>query len=521
MSLTVLTLPENYQACKSMMPLEVSSDDYIETNGSPHITLWQVQNTDAADGESITFTFNNISVTLTYRDNVIKVDGKTIRTHLSGTVNDFIDEIIKDVTKNLTLDQHFSFASDNGGTIVVTSKTNNPSFNLIIEENVTGQAFISSQDAEAKKIRTGYQVMVNVFVEENYNSGDFKLAFSRFSNTVDGKMRFNLAAGLDDLLAKINLLPEYGLDDVQLLDPQRRYNLEFAEGYGVPLVHYLKYSEGPFITLRAGMDPYEFAHFDFVNHDFLSQLSGKFMTDFKSRQVFLDQKLFLSIKTTYDFLQLYANFQFEDGTELSGIKLFQVELEIGRVYSIPAGADQLNLPSYYTGSKLVYYDLYAVEIFSENPFETSTSETVGFDVVNFPTPDRLDYAFENNYGVMDYLCLFGIITHSESRERDDQIKPNQHDRLAVEAIISQRTLTKTTGWKQNTGFRLKDEMPLMNQLVGSEKVYIDSGDGWRPVVSLSTKIEIKKSKSFLQSADLEFKLANQSINQTTVDLCSK
>lgn len=236
--ITVLQQPNKVSFSRNPVLFEFHTDSLYAEMGNPYLGIMQFNQGKGA-GSAFTLSWKGVSISFAFVVEVTANDGRELPAYQSGSISDWLDDVILALRRNYYLDSAFDVEKhSNGISINFTSKANSADFNATYNAILLmgGVTWSTVNYASDKVLRKNFALYLELWVEREDRTG-----FERYSQSTvevgnDGRAIWNIQQHLTSILLQDGpVLPDLVFGGMVTDNRSvRQYYIRYAEMYGDP-----------------------------------------------------------------------------------------------------------------------------------------------------------------------------------------------------------------------------------------------------------------------------------------------
>ncbi len=243
MPLVIQQIPGAISLSRNDIIVEIIAQD---ASGDPYgpagaKSVWEMNGGPVTNGETITLSYTNedsILTEITFTAVASPSTDTEVQQYVSGLITDHYNEVLNKIAAHPSFSPFMTFTGEYGLTFDLVAQADSTNSNIVVSWDVTGVANASGSTdtaATGSTAPSGYEIVVEVFFEDTYESGTYELrATLESSHGEDGKVYFNLMNVLNDELRKSLpelMIPAFSDTDPIIHDTLRRFYIRYRENW--------------------------------------------------------------------------------------------------------------------------------------------------------------------------------------------------------------------------------------------------------------------------------------------------
>lgn len=422
-------------------------------------------------------------------------------------LNDWVRAVGQALSLNYFVDRDF-IVSSNTSVLTLIAREKGSGFSISLEKTWTGAApFITQSGGVDIVPRIFFKIGMQLLIK----SGDVysKISEDTLPVNEDGECLFDLQALFSDQLSSEFSYPEssYNLL-ISRPSHSRAYKVRYYEQFGSNLVPQKLYETDLFYILKGGVSHLQQAIYHSQGSSFWDKLNyNQFFLTWQPQVKLIDpeqtEKLYFFVRNIVLMasLKVRATVYYLDGTSQTVLVDIVNNPEDKTVYEIICTLNTLQFDGFDQGL-IEKYDIWV-----DNHADERISEVRTFILDYGPYEYKRYLFFENSLGGWDTVRATGIqedgieLSRTEvSRVLGSQFTPAQHHQVTAQVL-------ETKTYKLNSGWKTKEEISWLRDLLLSKKVYQIVGGLLVPIVLTTTKVLQRVDQQDLYSLSIEFSRA--------------
>lgn len=489
MAITVQKQPNQFNFLKNPIGFKFNSDNRYSDPGSK-ATSELVWNGYALNNQTLQIEWGGGDVTFTFK--TVPTDNGTDILIDTSNQRNFITQIVIAFEKNHLISLDFDIEQDViNDKVTLTGKGVGSYYYPTITENTSATMSETLTAGNDPVENENFKIQLRLLVNQHKASISNQRRYFLDRTISEDGGEFQLGDVLDSDLYGEGL-PGSGV----ITDFNERIVMaiaDWAEKYGNPLT-VRQYSDSVFFyVFQGGLSKNVFSDFDFDQWI----TDKKFLTTYRNRRVFENQKEYLW------FWNSAGNFQL-------GVKFFYTD-ESEEYYSIATKSDATNATLYclscgyslfsgqVNGSKVL--DHWEIFVAETGTLSTATlkSEKMVYSLNEFGYQEQTDLLFKNAFGLWEVRRAAGKMeaTLSMSKEQAQRILELEYSKTKNSSITTKSSFRVFK--KSNTGWLSRQEMQWLVEMLNSDVHYLDQGDWWLPVTINVSNVTLYDTDSGLKN----------------------
>ncbi len=479
-----------------------------------------VWNHEDVDGNSITFSWLNHSVTFTASAQIQDPDGIHYPIYNGQTMIEYSEIIIPYLKANYLFSKYFFIHWNNSqNCITIQSRSVGSQYTISFSYDSVSIAFDLTQNGEDRVLNEGFKLIARIYKwidPETMVDHEFLGEILLSPNDL-GEADFKIQ---DFLLASLNSSFAYPEDNQVKVIERPEMRLRY-------FIEYLQFYDNTYFAVKqSGTSFYCFpGTISLSKFQYLQKLGISFYDELQANQSFLSwhpetklvstwqpEKLYFINHTASQVLKFKLTVYKDDGTIQTSI-LYEVDSEsLVKVYEVCCGHDQLGLQ--YNVSTVLQYT-----VFVTDAADVVISEIKTFEVDQSSHKNDRAFIFLNSLGAYETFRSTGQFSKSNAFNFQTAQIIKEDDSLSFQVNSNHSAFYEET-FVGNSGWVTKEELLWINDFIISPESFII--EKWKlfPIVITSKKVFQHKDQSNLFFVKFEFKKSMKSAaysNQHSLD----
>lgn len=502
MALTLTVNPNTTQLSRNPVWAKLTTNNYQTTAGTKASLRLEVTGTGATATQTITIPFNGITVVMTFFVGSVNGSGIQLRTAGALSLANFILQLAADFATNYHIADAYDITTD-ATAVIFTAKQAGTAYNFISPSDTTTDLAIGTNTVGVDEVlREDFRIALDVYLEETYASGTYTKVHSKQQIPVSNACLFNIADALHRYMGTDK--PTYGLAAITLCTGiLRRYKIRYAEKYSSVTDEYMGVTESSVCyVLKGGISFIEERYAPTFLTGYITS-NQKFLTwQPRTKTVVQSQPEYLNffVPSSTTTIKLKAKLYYTDNTTLTVTALTKTPTVQNELYILPVGYTEIIAPS---ATKTVS----KYQVWVENQSDVVKSEVFTYKLTAKTEIDQHLFLFESSLGAWETLRTSGEQVKAVAIET--QIAQRQNEILTYTSLgeFEKFDATGTSTFTQSTGFKTKEDIDWLEDLLYSKNVVEVIGGEHLPVIINTAGITKYKTRDNLYAFTFEYAYA--------------
>jgi|SRR5690606_4362665 len=506
--ITLLQQPNSVSFSRNPVIFEFETDSLYASMGQPYRAHMQF-NQGKGSPSAFNISWKGVTISFAFVNEIIANDGRELPAYISGSISDWLDDVVAALKLNYYLDTNFIIEKhNNGSTLIFTSKENNADLNMTYTGTLlmTGVSWSVVQYAQDKVLRKNFALYLELWAEREDGNGFERYSQSTVEVANDGKAIWDVQRYLTAIILKDGpILPDLENHDL-VIDYRsvRRYYIRYAEMYGDPQRITRMNQTDTFTAVLGGfaVNPFNrtLPQFFLDSFDQLQWMHGNAIQNLHVAQPAYGA--IVNFKDTVDNVAIKCRLFFDDRLE-EEYTLFELpEWQHNSKLVVPIGF--ANKLSSFTDRRNITGAMIWVESFGER---ISGNLEIAFS--NEIRPALMPLLYLNSYGCFQTIYTYGKRTFDYNIDKTSEAFVATVRDSPILHSLRELGIKSRDGVKVNSGFLPLFVIKRFRDFILSTYKYVYLEDRWRPVVLDSNSVNESEDFENLKSIAFTVLFANE------------
>lgn len=498
MALTLNRNPNQHQLSRNPIWAKLTTDILVDT-AAVKAKIWlEVTDVTVTQSQTITMPFADRTIVFTFFDVSLNGSGISLRTPGALNLANFILQLAQDFATNYHIATNYDITTNSGNVIFEAKEAGSAYSFLAPSDTANAIAFGTNVAGVDEEQKPNFRIALDVYMEQTYGSGTYTKIHGKEQIPVNLACLFNIQDAIHRYMGSD--LPAYGLAAITLCTGiLRRYKIRYAEKFGTDPDYVIATLSDVCYVLKGGVNFIENGYEPaFLTGYTLS--NQKFITaQPRTKTVVATQPeyLYFFVPTSTTTVNLQAKIYYTDGTTLTVTALTKATTEAYQLYIIPVGYTQIIAPS---ATKAVS----KYQVWVENQSAAVKSEVFTYKLSSKTEVDEHFFLFESSLGAFETLRTTGEHTKAISTEATIAQRITEVGYTNSDGETEKFDVTGNNTFLQSTGYKTKDEIEWLEDLLYSKKVIEIVNGEYIPVIINTAGITKYKTRDNLFAYTFEY-----------------